>query len=210
MKVRTRVKSLGLLFVLGMGIGFAQETKPTSPPTQRQMGSRKEYVGLPNFAQVSPHLYRGGQPGADGLKALKKMGVSIIVDMRGSKSSHEQIAVEKLGMQYIAIPWHCPFPTDAIFARFLRLVHDNPKKKLFVHCRLGDDRTGMAIAAYRMADEGWSAEDALKEMREFGFKGPHRFICPTLQSYEKRFPKHLKDNPVFQGLVRPAPEQTKK
>jgi tyrosine-protein phosphatase SIW14 len=209
-RARTRVNSLSLLFVLGMGIGVAQETKPTNPPTQRQMGSRKEYVGLPNFAQVSPRLFRGGQPGADGLTALKKMGVSIIVDMRGNKSSHEQIAVEKLGMQYIAIPWHCPFPTDPIFARFLRLIHDNPKKKVFVHCRLGDDRTGMAIAAYRMADEGWSPEDALKEMREFGFKGPHRFICPTLLNYEKRFPKHLKDNPVFQGLVRPAPEQSKK
>ena len=56
------------------------------------------------------------------------MGVSIIVDMRGSKSSHEQIAVEELGMQYIAIPWHCPFPSDAMFAGFLRLIHDNPKR----------------------------------------------------------------------------------
>ena len=173
------------------------------------MGSRKHYVGLPNFAQISPNLFRGGQPGVDGLERLKKMGVSIVVDMRGSKSPHEQVAVRKLGMQYIAIPWHCPLPSDAIFAQFLKLIHDNPKKKIFVHCRLGDDRTGMAVAAYRMADEGWSAEEALNEMEEFGFTGPHHVICPTLQLYEKHFPEHLKNNPIFQDL-RVQPEGTNK
>lgn len=180
------------------------QTESTSPPTQHQMGSRKHYYGLPNFAEVAPNLYRGGQPGADGLKALKKMGVGIVVDMRGSKSPHEEVAVTELGMRYVPIPWHCPFPSDKIFAEFLRLIHDNPDTKIFVHCRLGDDRTGMAVAAYRMADEGWSADEALNEMKEFGFTGVHHAICPTLESYEKRFPKHLKTNPAFKEL------QTKK
>jgi tyrosine-protein phosphatase SIW14 len=201
-----RLKSLCILLLLSAGAAqtaaqkAAQSEEPSTPPTQRQMGSRKDYVGLPNFAEVSPTLFRGGQPGADGLKALKKMGVTIVVDMRGSKSSHEQVAVQELGMKYIAIPWHCPFPTDAVFARFLKEIKDNPKKKVFVHCRLGDDRTGMAVAAYRMADQGWSADDALREMEEFGFTGPHHMICPTLHSYEKRFPKHLKNNPAFKDL----------
>jgi len=183
---------------------FTQSDQSTQPPTQHQMGSRKNYVGLLNFAEVSPNLYRGGQPGADGLKALKKMGVGIVIDMRGGKSFHEQAAVSELGMRYIPIPWHCPFPSDKTFADFLRVIHDNPDTKIFVHCRLGDDRTGMAIAAYRMAEEGWSAEEALKEMEEFGFRGVHHAICPTLKFYEKQFPKHLKTNPVLKEL------QTKK
>ena len=174
------------------------------------MGSRKHYVGLPNFAEVAPNLFRGGQPGVDGLKALKKMGVSIVIDMRGTKSSHEQLVIRKLGMEYIAIPWHCPFPSDAIFARFLKVIHDHPKKKVFVHCRLGDDRTGMAIAAYRMANEGWTADEALNEMEEFGFTAKHHLICPTLQFYEKRFPNHLKSNPIFKGLASPASQQSEK
>ena len=164
------------------------------------MGSRKHYVGLPNFGEVSPTLFRGGQPGVDGLEVLKKMGVSIVVDMRSTKSSHEQAVVSKLGMQYISIPWHCPFPADPVFARFLKVIQDNPDKKIFVHCRLGDDRTGMAIASYRMADEGWSAEEALKEMKMFGFSPAHHAICPTLSTYEKHFPEHLKTNPTFKEL----------
>jgi tyrosine-protein phosphatase SIW14 len=184
---------------------LAQSAQDNSPPTQRSMGSRKHYVGLPNFAEVSPKLFRGGQPGADGLKALKKMGVSIIVDMRGSKSHHEEQAVKQLGMRYVAIPWHCPFPADPVFARFLKLIRDNPNKKIFVHCRLGDDRTGMAIAAYRMADEGWSSDDALREMEEFGFTKKHHVICPTLQFYEEHFPEHLKTNPAFKELQNERP-----
>lgn len=125
------------------------------------------------------------------------MGVGIVIDMRGSESPHEKIAVEELGMRYVSIPWHCPFPSDATFARFLRVIHENPHTKIFVHCRLGDDRTGMAIATYRMAEEGWSADEALKEMKEFGFRGIHHLICPTLEHYEKEFPQHLKSNPIF-------------
>jgi len=194
-----RAATLPLLFALAIPVTLAQSDQ--RPPTQHQMGSRKHYVGLLNFAEVSPYLYRGGQPGADGLKALKQMGVGIVIDMRGSKSTHEKIAVEELGMKYISIPWHCPFPSDVTFARFLTVIRDHPRTKIFVHCRLGDDRTGMAIAAYRMADEGWSANEALMEMQEFGFTGIHHAICPTLEHYEKNFPKHLKTNPAFKDLL---------
>jgi protein tyrosine/serine phosphatase len=178
----------------------AQSTQDTAPPTQRSMGSRKHYVGLPNFGEVTPNLYRGGQPGADGLKALQTMGVSVVVDMRGSQSKHEQAAVEKLGMEYVSIPWHCPFPSDEPFVKFLKVIQDNSGKKIFVHCRLGDDRTGMAIASYRMAEEGWSATEAMKEMEFFGFGGVHRVICPALAHYEKEFPKHMQTNPAFKEL----------
>lgn len=178
----------------------AQSSQDNTPPTQHSMGSRKHYVGLSNFGEVTPSLYRGGQPGADGLKALRKMGVSIVVDMRGSRSPHEQRAVEQLGMEYVSIPWHCPFPSDAAFAKFLTVIEQNPSKKIFVHCRLGNDRTGMAIASYRMAEQGWSAEEAMKEMEFFGFRGIHHAICPTLSHYEKEFPEHLKTNPAFKDL----------
>jgi len=183
----------------------AQSTQDNSPPTQSSLGSRKHYLGLSNFAEVTPNLYRGGQPGADGLKALKKMGVLIVIDMRGSRSRHEQKAVEELGMEYVSIPWHCPFPSDTALASFLNVIEQNPGKKIFVHCRLGNDRTGMAIASYRMAEEGWSADEAMKEMKLFGYRGIHRLICPTLPHYAKEFPKHLKTNPLFQKLPSSKP-----
>jgi protein tyrosine phosphatase (PTP) superfamily phosphohydrolase (DUF442 family) len=195
---------LHTLITLVAFVATAVPQATNTSATQHNMGSRKHYVGLPNFGEVTPNLFRGGQPGIDGLEALEKMGVRIVIDMRGSKSSHEEIAVSKLGMQYVAIPWHCPFPADPVFARFLKLIQDNPGKKILVHCRLGVDRTGMAIAAYRMAEEGWSADEALEEMKMFGFTAAHRVICPTLSFYEKHFPDHLKTHSAFKHLEPPA------
>lgn len=178
----------------------AQSTPGTSVPTRHSMGSRQNAVGLPNFGEVTPSLYRGAQPGVDGFKTLQKMGINIVVDMRTGFNRNEQNAVEKLGMQYVSIPWHCPFPTDEPFVKFLKVIADNRGKKVFVHCRLGEDRTGMAIASYRMAVDGWTADEAMKEMELFGFRGVHHAICPTLAHYEKEFPEHIKNNPAFKEL----------
>ena len=98
-------------------------------------------------------------------------------------------------MQFVSIPWHCYFPKDKVFARFLALLRENHGKKIFVHCRYGDDRTGMMIAAYRIAVEGWTAKEARKEMEQYGF---HHLVCPSLGPYEKNFPEHLRKNPEFQ------------
>src|SRR5579872_2749932 len=157
--------------------------------------------GVPVFAQVTPTLYRGAQPTEEGFRNLAAMGVKIVVDQRGSRSEREQVT--KLGMQYVAIAWHCPFPEDTIFARFLTLLRDNPGAKVFVHCLTGQDRTGMQVAAYRMAEQGWSAEEANQEMEAFGFSRSHRWRCPSLSSYEGRFPQRFNDNPAFKDLRAP-------
>src|SRR5215813_2359117 len=102
---RSSVLLSAVLFVslpiLSQSISPEQQT---APPTRHSMGSRKHYVGLGNFGEVTPNLYRGGQPGADGLKELKKMGVSIVVDMRGGQSEHEKKAAQELGMEYVSLP----------------------------------------------------------------------------------------------------------
>lgn len=169
------------------------------------MGTRLKAKGIPNFAEVTPNLYRGAQPTHEGFEALQKLGINIVVDLRGTASKDEESAVTKLGMQYISIPSHCPYPKDDPFAKFLRVIRDNQGKKVFVHCRLGDDRTGMAVAAYRMADEGWSADEAMSEMTAFGFSSSHHAICPGLAAYEKSFPKHLQTNPAFKDQQSHAP-----
>jgi len=133
------------------------------------------------------------------LGSLAKIGINIVVDLRGSRADERQI-VTGLGMRYVAIPWQCYSPHDEPIAQFLTLLRENPGKKVFVHCRTGDDRTGMEIAAFRMAEQGWTAEEARKEMEIFGVNWWHRMICPGLASYEKQFPEHFKASPAFQGL----------
>jgi len=182
----------------------AQQAKevPAQGKPDHAIGQKMALKGIPNFGQVTPTLYRGAQPSDEGVEALKKLGVEIVVDLRGSASRQEEASATRLGMKYISIPSHCPFPKDEPLARFLTVVRDNPGKKVFVHCRLGDDRTGIAVASYRMAMEGWNAEEAFHEMETFGFRGIHHVICPGLEDYEKSFPKRLQSNKAFEK-VRP-------
>lgn len=172
----------------------------TSPAETKHSIARKvTFKGVPDFGEVTPTLYRGAQPTKEGFRNLAKMGINIVVDLRGSRESERQL-VTQLGMQYVAIPWRCFHPKDAPFAQFLTLVRENPGKKVFVHCRVGDDRTGMDIAAYRMAEQGWTPEEARKEMEAYGVTWFHRMICPGLSSYEKKFPERFMSSPAFKNL----------
>lgn len=171
---------------------------PSAAQTKHSFARKLSLPGVSNFGEVTPTLYRGAQPTKDGFGNLAKTGINIVVDLRGSRESERQL-VTKLGMQYIAIPWRCFHPKDAAIAQFLTLLRENPGKRIFVHCRTGDDRTGMDIAAYRMAEQGWSAEEARKEMETFGFSWFHRAICPGLSSYEEKFPERLRTSTAFRG-----------
>lgn len=187
-----------LLFAFGgrVDANAPQTRQETQPPAVRATGRKLSEKGVRNFGEVTPTLYRGGLANTEGIKALKKLGMDVIIDTHANDESEEK-TVRALGMKYVAIPWHCPWPHDEVFAKFLQVVHENKGKKIFVHCRLGDDRTGMMVAAYRMAEESWTAEEAMTEMKSFGFTGTHHLICPSLAAYEKHFPDHLKNEPIF-------------
>jgi len=175
------------------------EVSPSKQPrAEHAMGKHLTAKGIPNFGQVTPTLYRGGQPSVEGFRELAHTGVNIVVDT--GRSERDESLVKNLGMVYISLPWYCPFPKDEVFARFITLLRDNPGKKIFVHCRLGDDRTGMMIASYRMTQEGWTAKEAMQEMHEFGYRGIHHLMCPGLERYEKSFPQRVQNNRVFENL----------
>jgi tyrosine-protein phosphatase SIW14 len=197
-----RLLAVPLLLAIAMCSGEEPQHKGDSSasPPARPFGQKRTIKGVGNFGEVTPNLFRGAQPSQEGFEALAKMGIEIVVDASGDRTDREAQEVGKLGMQYVEIKWHCPFPKDDIFVRFLKVLQENPSKKVFVHCRLGEDRTGMMVAAYRMAAQGWTADEAMQEMHRFGFSSSHHIFCPGLASFEKSFPKHLEKNPAFKGL----------
>jgi protein tyrosine/serine phosphatase len=181
------------------GLEQAESTGPSASHSERAFARKLNIPGVANFGEVTGQLYRGGQPTDEGFKELAGRGVGIVINLRGG-GEHEREQVTKLGMQYVSIPWHCFSPQDERFAEFLRVLRDRPDKKVFVHCRLGVDRTGMMVASYRMAKQGWSASEAAREMAAFGFSSVHRMICPGLASYEAKFPDEFRTSPAFAGV----------
>jgi len=187
-----------LAITLCIGAQPHRANNGTSAPQERSFGRRLIAKGIPNFGEATPALYRGGQPSHEGFEKLAQIGVHIVVDTGRSQRDKKQI--EHLGMRYVSLPWYCPFPKDYVFARFLELIRKNPDKKIFVHCRRGNDRTGMMIAAYRMGAQGWTADQAMKEMHFFGYTAVHHLMCPGLAGYEKSFPQRLKTSSAFREL----------
>jgi tyrosine-protein phosphatase SIW14 len=186
------------------GVAAQETARAATPPSHdlpHSIAEKSRVIGVPNFGTVTSTLYRGAQPTRKGFEGLSKMGVGIVVDLReGNESNHEEKVVTALGMKFVGIPWHCTDPKDDDFAKFLTVIRDNPDKKIFVHCHVGVDRTGMMIASYRMAEQGWTAQEALREMQAYGFSSFHQVMCYGLGSYEQRFPTVVSSSPAFQNL----------
>lgn len=187
--------------ICATSIAYGIPDSSTGPvPAERTIARKLAVAGVPKLGEVTPTLYRGAQPTQRGFQKLAEMGISIVVDLRERGRKGERQQVTKLGMRFVAIPWNCFHPKDIDMARFLKLLRDNRGKKVFVHCQTGDDRTGMMIAAYRMAEQGWTAKEAMKEMESYGFTSPHHLICPGLSSYEAKFPDRFRTDPAFRDL----------
>jgi tyrosine-protein phosphatase SIW14 len=157
-------------------------------------------AGVPNAGKISEALLRGAQPSAQGLVELKKLGVTTIVDLRGNRGpvARERAQAESLGMRFVDIPMNgwSP-PTNGQVAEFLKLFQQDGQQKIFVHCYFGSDRTGVMVAAYRMAEQNWTADEAVEEMYSFGF---HYHWYPAMKSYVIRFPVTFAGDRTFAPL----------
>ena len=124
--------------------------------------------GLSNFARVSPTLYRGAQPKREGYAQLKSIGVRTVVNLRsGSDDADDARPARKAGLNYVSIPCQAASIGDDQVIPFLRVVTDPANQPVFVHCRRGADRTGLAVAAYRVVVMGWTADAAAAELPVF-------------------------------------------
>lgn len=123
--------------------------------------------GVPNLHRINDQLYRSAQPTAAGMANLKKLGIKTIVSLRTFHSDRDEIWNTGLEYEHIYMKaWH-PEAEDVV--RFLRLVGDSARTPILVHCQHGADRTGVMSAIYRVAVQGWSKEEAIREMVEGGF-----------------------------------------
>jgi protein tyrosine phosphatase (PTP) superfamily phosphohydrolase (DUF442 family) len=193
------------LFFTGATWAFSQQpgAATASDSSKAAPAEKLKKPGLPNLGCIHEMLYRGGQPEKEGYTQLKQLGVDIVVNLREGHEGHkeEKAALESLGIRYVAIPWAgLDYPKNKDVATFLRLLRDNPDKRIFVHCRRGAERTGVMVAAYRMAFQGWTPEQALEEMEQFKFSG---FWFRHLKRYVRSFPEQLKTDPDLKALVTP-------
>ena len=157
--------------------------------------------GLGNAGRVAPGLYRGEQPGPEGYATLKQLGIKTVIDLRTSES--EKAQVEAAGMKAIAVPIEMTRKglrekVDQVVA----LMADPANQPVYVHCRHGQDRTGIVVAAYRLSQQGWSLKDAEAEMQAFGFNDVWVNFKKFIRSYQVQDAKTLKAQTAQPSVVR--------
>jgi uncharacterized protein (TIGR01244 family) len=160
------------IFVLAclLSCGSALQLPAAEPAkTSSDWAKAVKKPGLPNLHKVNDRLYRGAQPEENGYEELAKMGVKTVICLRETDPDLDKIKQAKL--EGIHIPVKTWNPTKDQVVEFLKAVTDKSKQPVYVHCRHGSDRTGTMCAIYRVAVEGWSKEDAIREMTkgDFGF-----------------------------------------
>jgi len=188
-----------LCLCLGTG-GFVWGADSSATVAQPEYAEKLNIPGLKDLGKINDRLYRGAQPGGKGLKQLReKLDIDTIVDLRGEFKfillRRERKHAKKLGMQVVSIPgngWSPP--NDKEIAEFFGLIQQKPQRRIFVHCWLGGDRVGDFIAAYRIAFDGWTPDQAIREMHMFHFKSHWH---PAMEKFVRKFPERLATSPAL-------------
>lgn len=182
---RIAITLIALVFTLAQQC-FAVDPAVVLPDGARSWEKITGLKGLSNMGKVAPGLYRGAQPESDGYETLKKMGIKTVINLRTTHS--EKLDVEKSGMRSVEMPMGVLSDVKPdIINKIVDIMNDPKKQPVFVHCRQGQDRTGIVIAAYRMRVEGWSLAEAEGEMQDYGFND----IWTELKEFVRDYAKDL-------------------
>lgn len=149
-------------------------------------------------------LYRSGQMTADGFAdAVERFHIRTIINVQDEvpdpvlnrsfwnrQSIKESELCRELGVRYIhlmpiLLPRHeVPQHRPAVIDQLLTLMDDESNYPVLIHCHAGLHRTGLLTAVYRMEYQGWTIDEAYRDMKAQGF-GP--WVCTETNDYVTQF-----------------------
>jgi protein tyrosine/serine phosphatase len=126
-----------------------------------------------NLFRMSPTLYRSALPSPSAVPLLNDLHVVTVINFLPDADSDWLSAP---GIKQVQLPYRTNHVDDSDVLKALRAIQsaeaDGP---VLMHCKHGSDRTGLMAAMYRVVVQGWSKEQALKEMTEGGFGDSQHF-----------------------------------
>lgn len=146
---------------------------PDIDPRPETWAQALQVDALPNLHQVSPTLFRCAQPDDDGYQVAHGLGIKTVVNLRPGEHEGDQ---PEPSVVRIPVITHDPDYEQA--RRFFEVVDDPSNRPVLLHCYHGADRTGAFTALYRINRQGWSEEEAIREMTggDFNFHRMHKHL----------------------------------
>jgi protein tyrosine/serine phosphatase len=167
-------QSLGLLAVMAaaaMAPAWAQQAAPEPPSrSATRPANWAEPIaleGVPNLHRITASLYRSEQPTALGMKNLEKLGIRTVINLRFFNSDEDEVKGTSLRTERTKIlTWSIG---DKHVVEVMKMLAKTENGPFLIHCQHGADRTGLMTAMYRILDQGWTPDDALRELTDGGF-----------------------------------------
>jgi Tyrosine phosphatase family len=127
---------------------------------------------IDNFAKVDDVLWRGARPTVAGVRWLIGNGVKTVINLEMVHDDASAIAAAHATITYLRLrDWEPlaaggPPLEDHHIRDVLAAIRRSPKL-VFIHCRDGQNRTGLAVAAYRLIDKDEPVDAVLADMASF-------------------------------------------
>lgn len=146
----------------------------------------KGQIPIDRFYEVAPGIYRGARPSVAGMLALAQLGIKTDINIDNDDDAIEDEAeiARQLGMKYVSVPlsgfWK-PKTSDVDY--ILKELTDPKNFPVFIHCKHGEDRTGLLIGLFRVEHQRWEPKVAYREMLDKGF---HPILWGLREYFEDR------------------------
>ena len=125
------------------------------------------HTAVGNFNKVTAQIYRSEQPDAEGMRALERLGVKTVINLRDFHDDKDEARGTKLRLLRVKMnTWHIE---DEDIMRVLAILRRKGDGPFLIHCQHGSDRTGLVCAMFRIVEQGWSREDAIRELTAGGY-----------------------------------------
>jgi protein tyrosine/serine phosphatase len=137
-------------------------------------------IAIANFHRVDENtLWRGARPEGSAIEQLIHAGVATIVNLEWENDNLSALAKAKPKLQkehsfgYLRVKDFELWPllswgtTDDNVARFIAITRTQPKP-IYIHCRSGQNRTGIMVAMYELIEKNKPLETVIKDLRSFG------------------------------------------
>lgn len=109
-----------------------------------------------NFASVDGRVFRGARPTYEQARILHhELGVRVAINLEWEQddaSVFQDLPIERVRVKdWEPLPWLMPCLEDQHVAKVLSVIRAGPTP-IYIHCRSGQNRTGIAVAAYRLVE----------------------------------------------------------
>lgn len=121
-----------------------------------------------NLYKMTPFLYRSGLPDSSKVELLKQYKINTVITFI---KEDDMVWIGDNNMRLIRYPVHADRvdDDDVLFVLDTILQVQASGGNVLIHCKHGQNRTGLFAAMYRIVIQHWTKEEAADEMINGGF-----------------------------------------